>query len=210
MIKILKKVLAKFLSFDLLRKRCKIVNHGTLWIRKDIIGYNNFLIVDKSSILNRVTIKIHGNSNKIVIGKNVKIGHGCSIWIEGNNITASIGDNCTFTHDSQICVQEDNNKVTIGDDCMFSHHVNIRTSDSHIIYDIHTNTRLNPAKSVTIGNHVWIAPCSTVMKGVTIEQGSIIGTNSIVTKNIPPFCLAVGMPAHVVKDNISWKRDMLF
>ena len=38
------------------------------------------------------------------------------------------------------------------------------------------------------------------MPGVTIGKGSIIGANAVVTKNIPPYCVAVGNPARVVKD----------
>ena len=48
------------------------------------------------------------------------------------------------------------------------------------------------------------------MKGCTIGRGAIIGSNTIVTKDIPPNSLAVGMPAKVVKSNVSWSRDKLF
>lgn len=48
------------------------------------------------------------------------------------------------------------------------------------------------------------------MKGVRIEEGSIIGTDTIVTKNIPAHALAVGHPAKIVKSEIKWTRERLF
>lgn len=70
--------------------------------------------------------------------------------------------------------------------------------------------RINQAKDVIIGEEVWIAPQSIIMKGAKIGDGSIIGSRSFVTKEIPANCLAVGAPAKVVKENIKWTREKLF
>ena len=92
---------------------------------------------------------------------------------------------------------------------MFSNNIIVRTSDSHPIYDNKRN-RINPAKSVIIGEHVWIAPNSKIMKGVTIGNGSIIGSDTMVTKSLPDNVLAVGHPAKIVKEDILWTRENLF
>lgn len=204
------KVIKRLMRADIFCLRCNVKKRGRLSISKDIIGKGNILSIGEKSILNKVKIRIRGNNNKIYIGNHCYIGKGSSIWAEGNNITIIINDYSTFTHDDQICAQEDNVVVTIGSDCMFSHHITVRTSDSHLIFDVKTNERQNPANSVTIGDHVWIAPNSYIMKGVSIGNGTIIGTNTIVTKNIPAEVLAVGMPAKVVKTNVSWSRERLF
>jgi len=47
---------------------------------------------------------------------------------------------------------------------------------------------------------VWIGTKVTVTSGVTIGEGSVIGANAVVTRDIPPFSVAVGVPARVVKD----------
>jgi len=52
---------------------------------------------------------------------------------------------------------------------------------------------------IIIGNSVWIAHGATVMSGVTIGDGVVIGAYSVVTKDVPPFCLVVGNPGRVVK-----------
>ena len=110
--------------------------------------------------------------------------------MEGDNIEIRIGDKTTFTHTVHFCAQENNMKIIVGEDCMFSNNIIVRTSDSHPIYN-KEEKRINEPKSVFIGNHVWIAPNSKIMKGAHIGNNSIIGSNTIVTKDIPSNCLAV-------------------
>ncbi|QHL89493.1 hypothetical protein GU926_17095 [Nibribacter ruber] len=52
---------------------------------------------------------------------------------------------------------------------------------------------------IVIGNDVWIGAHSIVLSGVTIGNGAIIGANSVVTKDLPPYSIAVGTPAKVIK-----------
>lgn len=59
---------------------------------------------------------------------------------------------------------------------------------------------------VVIEDNVFIGAKSTILPGVTIGQGSIIGTNSVVTKDIPPFSVAVGIPARVISDIEQYTR----
>lgn len=58
-------------------------------------------------------------------------------------------------------------------------------------------------KECTIGNDVWIGCNSTVLRGVTIGDGAVIGANSLVNTSIPPFAIAVGSPAKVIKFRFS-------
>ena len=52
---------------------------------------------------------------------------------------------------------------------------------------------------VTIGDNVWICTAATVLPGVNIGEGSIIGAGSVVTKDVPPRCLAAGNPCRVIR-----------
>lgn len=56
---------------------------------------------------------------------------------------------------------------------------------------------------VHIGSDVWIGQNVTVMSGLTIGDGCVVGAGAIVTKSLPPFCIAVGIPAKVVKYRFS-------
>lgn len=87
--------------------------------------------------------------------------------------------------------------------------VEIRTDDAHALYDTRTGRRVNPARSVSIGDHVWLGKFAAVMGGVTIGSGSTIGFRSIVTHDVPNNCVAVGSPAQVVRRNAVWERPMI-
>lgn len=199
--------LLRLYSRDPFQKKLKIENHGSVkWRSKEVIGGGNNLYIGKHSLLNRVIIRIRGNNNKILIGDNCKLGKGLMILMFGNNMELKIGNGSTFNIENELLVQEDGSRLIIGNECMFSHHINVRTSDAHPIYDIETGKRINIAKDVHIGNHVWITPNCIIQKGVRIGEGSIVATNSIVTKDIPENCIAAGIPAKVVKVNIKWNR----
>ncbi len=94
---------------------------------------------------------------------------------------------------------------------MFSNHIIVRTSDSHPIYDTLTKQRINSPKPVNIGNHVWIAPNTKIMKGAIIPDNCIIGSDTTITKTFSePNSLIVGRPAKVVRTNVDWTREKLF
>ena len=61
-----------------------------------------------------------------------------------------------------------------------------------------------------IEDNVWLGDNVTVLPGVTIGRGSIIGSNAVVSKSIPPYSIAVGIPARVIKrwdeETKSWRK----
>ena len=90
--------------------------------------------------------------------------------------------------------------ITIGKNCVIARDVVIRDYDAHQIeiedYQI--------SKPITIKDHVWIGNRAMILKGVTIGEGAIIAAGAIVTKDIPPRCIAAGIPAKVVRENVDW------
>lgn len=123
---------------------------------------------------------------KIRIGKNAKSIFGHHTYL---NRSATID-----------CMQE----VTIGDYCAISDNVQILDSDFHTL--THEGKTSESSKLIHIGNHVWIGRSAIILKGITIGDGAIIGAGSIVTKSIPPRCLAVGNPVRVIKENVEWSE----
>ena len=171
------------------------------------LGKGNVFITGKNCIANKIRLEFRGNNNMVILGDNVTMKNDCRIMITGNNCSIEVGDNTTFSHHCQLEAQEEATHIIIGEDSMFSNNVLLRTNDSHYIYDAETGERTNLPGDVHIGNHVWLAAFTTVMKGVTIDDGTIVGYRSIVTKDIPANCIAVGTPAKVVKHNIEWTRE---
>ena len=88
--------------------------------------------------------------------------------------------------------------VTIGDDCFIGPNVSIYTA-CHSTDPIERNSRREWAKPVNIGDNVWIGGSVTILPGVTIGSNVTIGAGSVVVKDIPDGCVAVGNPCRVVK-----------
>jgi acetyltransferase-like isoleucine patch superfamily enzyme len=90
---------------------------------------------------------------------------------------------------------------------MFANDIDIRTSDSHAILDARTGERINPARNVIIGDHVWIASHVVLLKGVEIGHDSVIAAGAIVTKSCGPGVILAGNPATIIKRDITWRRE---
>lgn len=78
----------------------------------------------------------------------------------------------------------------------FNHEQNITTFPlSKIWSDLPSN--IKKPKDIIIGNDVWIGEGCFIMSGVTIGNGAIVGCNSVVTKDVPPYCVVAGSPARI-------------
>lgn len=167
-------------------------------------GKNNNIIVDNKKSLNLTgnNIYIKGNDNILHIMPNTTIKN-TTIEIIGNNCSVVIGSNCMVGYNCYLSAKEDNSNLIIKDNCGLSRNIKIMTSDGHDIYK--NNIRINKAKDIIINNNVWIADSVTILKGVDIGSGSVIGINSVVTKSIPNNSISAGNPAKIIKENINWK-----
>ena len=93
----------------------------------------------------------------------------------------------------------DEARVTIGDDCFVGPNVSIYTA-CHSTDPLERNTRMEWAKPVTIGNNVWIGGSVTILAGVSIGDNVTVGAGSVVVKDIPSNCVAVGNPCKVIRE----------
>lgn len=114
---------------------------------------------------------------------------------------AFLGHNVTIVCNREVSIEED---VLIAADC--------RIAD----YDGHTanpERRMEDApptaeeiQAVRICRGAWIGLGSSILKGVTVGEGAVVGAHSIVTRDVPAFAVAAGAPARVVKQNVSRGR----
>lgn len=144
----------------------------------------------------------------IDFGRNLTTGYWCRLEVFPNNEDEYkriiLGENIQlndFVHISAI------NHVEIGDNCLFASHIYI-SDNSHGCYNgclSDSSPAIPPAKRkyaaypVKIGNNCWVGEGVIILPGVTIGEGCIIGAHSVVNKNIPDNCIAVGSPARPIK-----------
>src|SRR5699024_401653 len=108
---------------------------------------------------------------------------GCDVMVF-ENAKLNLGSGYINRYCKIRCYEE----ITIGDNVAISENFTIWDNDAHSVI-----SRSKSKAPIVIGNKVWIGTNVTVLKGVTIGDGCIIAAGSVVTKNIPAKCLAVGI-----------------
>jgi acetyltransferase-like isoleucine patch superfamily enzyme len=113
----------------------------------------------------------------------------------------TIGDNCSI---GEYCHITSINSITIGNGVLTGRWVTI-TDNSHgsssleEFYIQPSKRKLYSKGSVVIEDNVWIGDKVTILPGVHIGYGSIIGANAVVTKDVPANCVVGGNPAKIIK-----------
>jgi len=144
------------------------------------------------------------NEQYITIGNDTLIGPDISLsagMVPGQECitypVVSIGDRCLIGRGSGIVGHFN---IEIGNDVWTGHNVYI-TDQNHGYEDV-TKTiaqQSQPERAVKIGDGSWLGYGSVVLPGVTIGKHVVIGANSVVTRDIPDYSVAVGVPARVIK-----------
>jgi len=197
-----------------------------------IKGQGNILDIapDSRKTLSKVTIKMNGKNNRVIIGMNTLVSN-TEIRIDGENNLIRIGENGYFrsgkiylrkgqdkhvtigdetTVENAYLLTDEQADIDIGKDCMFSAGIMIRTGDKHSIMDCNTHKRVNHAKSIIIHDRVWVGRDVLILKGSEVKRGSIIGAKSLITSKFSqPNVVIAGSPGKIVKKEIYWDRKLL-
>lgn len=144
-----------------------------------------------------------GHRGELVIGPDGRFPHLVA-WL-GDDCRLSIGANLRCTSEVNLRLHEPS-AIAIGDDCMFGPDVQMLTSDMHPVYDRATGIRVNPAADIVIGDHVWLAMQTLVLKGSRIDDGAIVGARGLVAGHVPGHCAMAG--GRIVRENVSWHSHL--
>ena len=106
-----------------------------------------------------------------------------------------IGEETFLNHNAYLM---DGAPITIGKHCFIGPNCGMYTANHPLVAD-ERNPGLEQARPITIGDNVWIGADVTILPGVTIGEGSVIGAKSVVTKDIPPNVIALGNPCRVLR-----------
>lgn len=211
-------VILGFLSF------CYNIWFSPLLLRYYLWGGVKF----NGSFLKRVKISIRGNSN-IFIGPKTVMSR-CVLIAHGDNSMISISGGATNIKNSMFIASQDCGRIlidsgftaegceirahegrtiTIGSDCMFSSGIVMSTTDYHSILNISDNKRINKARNITIGNHVWLGRNIDILKGIDVADDVVVGAGSMVTKNLEEsHAVYAGAPAKIIRTDVTWVRPI--
>lgn len=147
-----------------------------------------------------VIINPQNDPNKISIGKQCFISCELMLFKHGGEI--SIGEHTFIGKDTRIWSAK---SIKIGNRVLISHNVNIHDNVSHPLNaaarhqdflhifskgGFQENVDLRE-KEIIIEDDVWIGFNATILKGVTIGKGAIVGANTIITKDVPPYAVVI-------------------
>jgi acetyltransferase-like isoleucine patch superfamily enzyme len=145
-----------------------------LWGRPSVRNDGRMIIGNRARLVSTITPLelVAGRDGSLEIGEGVFINYGCSIAA------------------SKL--------VRIGPNCSIGTYVIIMDNDFHRLEPERRNERPE-SLPIILEENVWLGARVIVLRGVTIGAGSAIGAGSVVTRDIPPRSVAVGVPAKVIK-----------
>lgn len=151
----------------------------------------------------RTEIYARKGYGRLILGRWTHVGDGTAIRCHEGNLR--IGEKTVFGQDVSVNCYLD---VAIGAASLVADRVYVAD------FDHRTDDLTVPIKDqgivkrpVRIGSDVWLGTKSTVLKGVDVGRGSVVGANAVVTRDVPAYAIACGVPARVVRSRLEVQPD---
>lgn len=162
----------------------------------DSLGQNNTISIhDKARLGWGIRLSSAGENSQIIIGEAACLDRGVDIKCHDNG-HIEIGQG---TYLGPYTCLAGPGHITIGKDCLIASHSAIYASNHQFTNPTQKIREQGVvAKGIVIEDDCWLGSGVRVLDGVTIHQGSVIGAGAVVTKNIPPYSVAVGVPAKAI------------
>jgi acetyltransferase-like isoleucine patch superfamily enzyme len=163
--------------------------------RKYLSTYGRRLKVDGLAFIPRNVVLQIGRNGRIELGRWSWLGHGTKIRCHEGVV--SIGAKTVLGQECTISAYQ---HVSIGRECVIADRVMLIDFD-HGTVEVERPIRLQGIykRDVHVGNNVWIGYGACILRGVTVGDNAVIGTNSVVTKDVPANAVVGGVPARVLR-----------
>ncbi|MFW6358473.1 MAG: acyltransferase [Chroococcales cyanobacterium] len=168
----------------------------------DVRQANQIYLDDQAYLDRDVRISCIGNGGKVYLGKKTRLDRGVDLKVHQGGHT-EIGEQ---TYIGPYTCLSGYGNIQIGKNCLIASHSSLYAHN----YNFADATRPIKEqgftyKGIVIEDDCWLGSGVRVLDGVTIGQGSVIGAGAVVTKDIPPYSVAVGVPAKVISQRLSEK-----
>ncbi|MBX7206351.1 MAG: acyltransferase [Bacteroidia bacterium] len=140
---------------------------------------------------------LHGFTRNISIGKDTTIYDNCIFYISAGDAKLSIGKHCTFSFGVLVACHHD---IEIGNEVMIGEYSSIRdTTHTYSNLEVPMIKAGDTSQKVKIGSDVWIGRGCIIMPGTEIENGVVVGANSVVSGRLESNKIYGGNPAKLIK-----------
>lgn len=178
----------------------KILN-GVKRIRLVLKRYNRIVNIVLANIHDKTEFAAFGRGS--IIESTIHVASPQSVFIK-ENVRLRFGVNI---------INATGEKVIIGSHCALAPYVTIVTNSHRSTvgktqFQLSSSHENDISGDVVIEEDVWIGTNATILQGVTLGRGSIVGAGAVVTKNVPPYAVVAGVPAKVIAATFS-KEDIL-
>lgn len=171
-----------------------------LYIRNDVelVGTHNIRLGNAVSLVSRVQIDANASQSQVSLGDRVMLDRGADV----RTVAGFEGCKIEILADTYIgpyvCLAGPGN-ISIGKNCMIASHSGIY-ANNHSFIDATCLIREQglTRQGIVIGDDCWLGTGVKVLDGVTIGEGCVVGAGAVVTKDMPPYSIAVGVPAKVI------------
>ena len=163
--------------------------------RRYLSTYGRRLKLDGLAFVPHGVVLQIGPRGQIELGRWSWLGHGTKIRCHEGVV--SIGAKTVLGQECTISAYQ---HVSIGRECVVADRVMLIDFD-HGTVEVERPIRLQGIykRDVRVGNNVWIGYGACILRGVTVGDNAVIGTNSVVTKDVPPNAVVGGVPARVLR-----------
>lgn len=186
---------------NVLKIEGKIVKNSKIRVN----GNNNTVVIEKGRYKN-IEIRISGDNHKLVIKSSNDIGN--LLVIMQNSTNEIFIDEQVYIGSARIVACGIKNKISIGKQCLISDNVEMWGCDGHSI--LQYGKVINYSMPINIESNVWIGSNVKILKATKIGNNSVVGMGSLLTgKNYPSNTILGGVPAKIIKENISWTLENL-
>src|SRR5437868_5093303 len=179
----------RMLNFQYLRLIVRLLR------RRFLTTYGRRMKLDGIAFIGpKVVIQI-GKRGRVELGRWSWIGHGTKVRCHEGLV--SIGAKTVLGQECTISAYQN---VSIGRECVIADRVMLIDFD-HGVVEVERPIRLQGIykRDTRVGNNVWIGYGACILRGVTVGDNAIIGTNAVVTKDVPANAVVGGVPARVIR-----------